>query len=195
MRIRSRATLVGSLALAALLILGGCTKPTPTLADATAQILTSEFFETEAVEKVTIGFTLPAGADGEPLRSQSCPTCGALEANDLARYDRDPNDPKRFTFVLTPKGVHAALDWVEAGRPQSLSEGAVYLVGVAEKSLIAITGMRPMGDGVVVSFNWRWKSNSIGNTLGVDPDVQHAEAFFRFYPVGWRIEGRIEGME
>lgn len=194
MPIRNRAAL-GSLVCAACLILGGCAKPLPTIAEATQQITHADGFEAEMVEKVTVGFTLPAGPDGEPLRSQSGPACAALEAAALARYDRDPSDPKRFTFVLTPKGQQAALEWVEAGRPQSLSEGAVYFVGVARKTLLAITTLSPMGDGVVVGFNWQWTPNDIGKTLGVDSDIQHSEAFFRYYPVGWRIEGRIEGME
>jgi len=95
--------------------------------------------------------------------------------------------PPCWDVVITPLGVDTLRDWVNA----TAASSQYISVPVAQRELLAVTGIRRDGNVADVDFQWRWSAvNEVGAALyPKGPEYNSTVGFVR-YDDGWRM---IEG--
>ncbi len=99
----------------------------------------------------------------------------------------DIASPPCWDMVITPLGVDALRDWVSA----TAASSQYISVPVAQRELLAVTGIHKDGSLADVDFQWRWAAV---NEVGVSPVRKETDynstVRFIHYDDGWRV---IEG--
>ena len=87
-------------------------------------------------------------------------------------------------MVITPLGVDALRDWVSA-----TAAGSQYIsVPVAQRELLAVTGIHSSGSVADVDFQWRWTAvNEVGAALFARNNEYNSTVGFIHYDDGWRV--------
>jgi hypothetical protein len=97
------------------------------------------------------------------------------------------NVPPCWDMVITPLGVDALRDWVSA----SAASSQYISVPVAQRELLAVTGIHKDGSLADVDFHWRWAAvNEVGAALYAKNTEYYSTVGFIHYDDGWRV---IEG--
>jgi hypothetical protein len=105
---------------------------------------------------------------------------------------------KQYVVSLTPRGKDAAAEWSKTSeRPSSFlgpqtTEPFIYLVPLARKELIGITGITsdPSEKAAGIEFDWKWvptKQCTLLPQACPPADVHHGTASAQLYDDGWRI--------
>jgi hypothetical protein len=105
---------------------------------------------------------------------------------------------KQYVVSLTPQGKDAAAAWSKTNeRPSSFlgpqsTEAFIYLIPLASKELIGITGITsdPSEKAAGVEFDWKWAPTKQCPLLPQScppSDVHHGRASVQLYDDGWRI--------
>jgi hypothetical protein len=95
--------------------------------------------------------------------------------------------PPCWDIVVTPLGVDALRDWVAA----TAASSQYISVPVAQRELLAVTGIRRNGNSADVDFQWRWAAvNEVGAALYARGTEYNSTVGFIHYDDGWRV---IEG--
>jgi hypothetical protein len=100
-----------------------------------------------------------------------------------------PSDlsPPCWDMVITPLGVDALRDWVAA----TAASSQYISVPVAQRELLAVTGIRRNTNSADVDFQWRWAAvNEVGAALYARGTEYNSTVGFIHYDDGWRV---IEG--
>jgi hypothetical protein len=99
----------------------------------------------------------------------------------------DISTPPCWDMVITPLGVDALRDWVSA----SAASSQYISVPVAQRELLAVTGIHKDGSLADVDFHWRWAAvNEVGAALYAKNTEYYSTVGFIHYDDGWRV---IEG--
>jgi len=99
----------------------------------------------------------------------------------------DLSPPPCWDMVITPLGVDALRDWVNA----SAASSQYISVPVAQRELLAVTGIHKNGSLADVDFQWRWAPvNEVGSALYAKATDYNSTVSFIHYDDGWRV---IEG--
>jgi hypothetical protein len=81
-------------------------------------------------------------------------------------------------LVLTPQGKAASAAW--QSRPDLPTGSTLWSVPVGDRELLEVTGLTGAPDGsTVVEFNWKWKSNHMGDTLAQSIDRASGDSLGR----------------
>ncbi len=92
-----------------------------------------------------------------------------------------------WDMVITPLGVDALRDWVAA----TAASSQYISVPVAQRELLALSGIRKNGNFADVDFQWRWAAvNEVGAALYAKGTEYNSTVGFVHYDDGWRV---IEG--
>jgi hypothetical protein len=92
-----------------------------------------------------------------------------------------------WDMVITPLGVDALRDWVNA----TAASTQYISVPVAQRELLAVTGIRKNGNVADVDFQWRWAAvNDVAAALYPKGVEYNSTVGFAHYDDGWRV---IEG--
>jgi hypothetical protein len=92
-----------------------------------------------------------------------------------------------WDMVITPLGVDALRDWVSA----TAATSQYISVPVAQRELLAVTGIHRNGSWADVDFQWRWAAvNEVGAALYAKTTEYNSTVGFAHYDDGWRV---IEG--
>lgn len=92
-----------------------------------------------------------------------------------------------WDMVITPLGVDALRDWVSA----TAATSQYISVPVAQRELLAVTGIHKNGSWADVDFQWRWAAvNEVGAALYAKTTEYNSTVGFAQYDDGWRV---IEG--
>ncbi len=95
--------------------------------------------------------------------------------------------PPCWDMVITPLGVDALRDWVAA----TAASSQYISVPVAQRELLAVTGIHKNGSVADVDFQWRWAAvNEVGAALYAKGTEYNSTVSFIHYDDGWRV---IEG--
>ena len=95
--------------------------------------------------------------------------------------------PPCWEMVITPLGVDALRDWVNA----TAASSQYISVPVAQRELLEITGIHKNGSVADVDFQWRWTAvNDVGTALYTKGTEYNSTVGFIHYDDGWRV---IEG--
>jgi hypothetical protein len=95
--------------------------------------------------------------------------------------------PPCWDMVITPLGVDALRDWVSA----TAASSQYISVPVAQRELLAVTGIHKDGSLADVDFLWRWAAvNEVGAALYARNTEYNSSVGFVHYDDGWRV---IEG--
>jgi hypothetical protein len=95
--------------------------------------------------------------------------------------------PPCWDMVITPLGVDALRDWVTA----TAATSQYISVPVAQRELLAVTGIHKNGSLADVDFQWRWAAvNDVGAALYAKGAEYTSTVGFMHYDDGWRV---IEG--
>lgn len=95
--------------------------------------------------------------------------------------------PSCWDIVITPLGVDALRDWVSA----TAASSQYISVPVAQRELLAVTGIHRDGSLADVDFQWRWAAvNDVGAALYAKTTEYSSTVGFVHYDDGWRV---IEG--
>ncbi len=95
--------------------------------------------------------------------------------------------PPCWDMVITPLGVDALRDWVSA----TAASSQYISVPVAQRELLAVTGIHKNGSVADVDFQWRWAAvNEVGAALYAKNTEYNSTVGFVYYDDGWRV---IEG--
>jgi hypothetical protein len=95
--------------------------------------------------------------------------------------------PPCWDMVITPLGVDALRDWVTA----SAASSQYISVPVAQRELLAVSGIHKNGTVADVDFQWRWAAvNDVGAALYAKGTEYNSTVSFVHYDDGWRL---IEG--
>ena len=95
--------------------------------------------------------------------------------------------PPCWDMVITPLGVDAMRDWVSA----TAASSQYISVPVAQRELLAVTGIHKSGNVADVDFQWRWAAvNDVGAALYGKNAEYNSTVGFVHYDDGWRV---IEG--
>lgn len=95
--------------------------------------------------------------------------------------------PPCWDMVITPLGVDALRDWVTA----SAASSQYISVPVAQRELLAVSGIHKNGTVADVDFQWRWAAvNDVGAALYAKATEYNSTVSFVHYDDGWRL---IEG--
>ncbi len=99
----------------------------------------------------------------------------------------DLSVPPCWELVITPLGVDALRDWVTA----TAASSQYISVPVAQRELLAVTGIRKNGNVADVDFQWRWIAvNEVGAALYPRGAEFNSTVGFVHYDDGWRM---VEG--
>jgi len=95
--------------------------------------------------------------------------------------------PPCWDTVITPLGVDALRDWVTA----TAASSQYISVPVAQREMLAVTGIHKDGNLADVDFQWRWAAvNDVGSALYAKGAEYDSTVGFIHYDDGWRV---IEG--
>jgi hypothetical protein len=95
--------------------------------------------------------------------------------------------PPCWDMVITPLGVDTLRDWVSA----TAASSQYMSVPVAQRELLAVTGIHKEGSLADVDFHWRWAAvNEVGAALYARNAEYNSTVGFIHYDDGWRV---IEG--
>lgn len=108
---------------------------------------------------------------------------------------------KIYDVGLTSKGDTAAREWTKttekplsctAAQPDSPPLPIVYVIPLATRELVGVTGIvtNPGGKEAIVDFDWKWAPTPQSAALPAavpTADVHHAKAEATLYDDGWRI--------
>jgi hypothetical protein len=95
--------------------------------------------------------------------------------------------PPCWDIVVTPLGVDVLRDWVTA----TAASSQYISVPVAQRELLAVTGIHKGGTVADVDFQWRWAAvNEVGGALYAKNTEYNSTVGFIHYDDGWRV---IEG--
>jgi hypothetical protein len=104
----------------------------------------------------------------------------------------DINAAPCWDMVITPLGVDALRDWVSA----SAASSQYISVPVAQRELLAVTGIHKDGSLADVDFHWRWAAvNEVGAALYAKNTEYYSTVGFIHYDDGWRVieSGAVRG--
>jgi hypothetical protein len=105
---------------------------------------------------------------------------------------------REYMVDLTEAGQQEANSWVRTsekvqqplGGPPS-PQGTVYLIPLANKKLLEVTGIALGLDGrqAQIEFTWKWVGSAQAKLLpdSVPPEAQRGNCFAQLYDDGWRI--------
>jgi hypothetical protein len=89
-----------------------------------------------------------------------------------------------WDMVITPLGVDALRDWVSA----TAASSQYISVPVAQRELLAVTGIHKNGAWADVDFQWRWTAvNEVGAALYAKNIEYNSTVGFMHYDDGWRV--------
>jgi len=92
--------------------------------------------------------------------------------------------PPCWDMVITPLGVDALRDWVSA----TAASSQYISVPVAQRELLAVTGIHSGGSVADVDFQWRWTAvNEVGAALFARNTEYNSTVGFIHYDDGWRV--------
>jgi len=92
-----------------------------------------------------------------------------------------------WEVALTPVGVET----VQPLMPKDVANQQYFPVTIAQRQLIAVTGISRAGNFADVDFTWKWMpANEIGAALVEGSLVYKSTVAFRHYDDGWRL---VEG--
>jgi hypothetical protein len=148
---------------------------------------------TEFSAPITVVLHVGVGQHGEDRYYKSFERLGFLKAErvQLHEYSGGGSLP---LGRLTPKGEAATQSWTiaEEREPYGNSRNTTFLVNVASRSLVEVTGIaeQPGGSEALVKFNYKYIENpAVGQIDELDfMSVHEAAAYVKRYDDGWRIE-------
>jgi hypothetical protein len=92
--------------------------------------------------------------------------------------------PPCWDVLLTPSGV----DTVRALLPAAETEKPSFILSVARRELMSVTGVSRQATSAEVDFTWRWVPlNEIGAALYSSDLHYKSTVAFREYDDGWRV--------